>query len=89
MWNTRHSLRCGVTISTKGDSSVVPNKRKFAVRFKDIFDGKIALYVNGKLVDTEEVLTNCTALDISVEPNNEYKVEVVYNKQTQMEELME
>ncbi len=78
-----------LTISTKGDSSVVPNKRKFAVRFKDIFDGEASLYVNGKRVDCEEVLTSCTALDIQVEPNNEYKVEIIYSKQTQMEELLE
>jgi hypothetical protein len=89
------SVDCGeklkqiLTISTNGDSSIVPNKRKFAIRFKDILDGDIALYVNGKLVDTEEVLTNCTALDISVEPNNEYKVEVLYRPQTKIEELLE
>ena len=89
------SIECGnklkqvLTISTSGDSSVIPNKRKFAIRFKDIFDGEISLYVNGKLVDFEEVLTNCSAIDIAIEPNNEYRVEVLHSKQTQMEKLVE
>ena len=41
------------------------------------------------MVDYEEVLTNCPALDIQIEPNNEYRVEIVYTKLTQMEELLE
>ncbi|MBR4420027.1 MAG: hypothetical protein IKT32_04030, partial [Clostridia bacterium] len=77
-----------LTISTKGDSSIVPSKRKFAVRFKDILDGEIALFVNGKLVNCEEVLTNCAALDVAIEPNNEYRVEVLYTPETQMQKLV-
>ncbi|MBR3864224.1 MAG: alpha-xylosidase [Clostridia bacterium] len=78
-----------LTISTYGDSSVVPKTRKFAIRFKDIFDGAVSLFVNGKRLESEEILTNCTAIDVAIEPNNEYKIEVVYTPQTRTEELIE
>ncbi len=90
-----NSIACGnkvkqtLTITTNGDSSVVPKTRKFAIRFKDVFDGEVSLYVNGKHFEAEELLTSCTAIDVFVESNNEYIVEVVYTPQTRKAELLE
>lgn len=74
-------------ISTKGDSSVVPAKRMFKVRFKDITDGEISVYVNGEKIETDEILTDCAAVDMVVEAGKEYRVEVTFEPQTRLEQL--
>ena len=74
-----------LSISTQGDASVVPQKRNFKVRFKDIVDGEISLYVDGQKEDVEELLTDCTAVDIIVEAGKKYCVEVTYKPQTLLE----
>ena len=70
-----NKIKQTLNITTRGDSSVVPKNRKFAIRFKDIFDDDASLFVNGKRLDCDEILTNCTAIDLTIEPNKEYKIE--------------
>lgn len=76
-----------LNISAKGDASVVPTERLYQVRFEDIQDGVIALYVNGEQVDVDEVLTDCVAVDIVTDADKEYRVEVTFKPQTQLEQL--
>ena len=76
-----------LTISTKGDVSVVPAKRTFKLRFKDIKDGDVCVYVNGHRAEIEEVLTDCAAVDVQIESGIEYCVEVSYKPVTRLEQL--
>ena len=76
-----------LVISTKGNSSIIPQKRVFKVRFKDITDGKIVLYANEEHIQTTEILTDCVALDFDVQPNKEYRIEVLYTPKTRLGEL--
>ena len=75
-------------ISSKGDATVVPAKRTFKVRFKDIPDGTISLYVNGEQVESEEILTDCVAIDLMIEADKEYLVEVEFEAISDLEKLI-
>ena len=77
-----------LTISTEGDWSVVPNFRKFSLRFKDIQDGDVKLFVDDKESSFEEVLTDCTAIDLIIEKGKTYRVEVTYTPKTRIEKLI-
>lgn len=85
---TNEKIKQILTISTKGDWSIVPKVRKFALRFKDIFDAKITLFVNEIQVKLSEVLTDCAAIDLAVEEGKKYRVEVEYSPKTSMEKLI-
>ena len=76
-------------ITATGDWSTVPQKREFHIRFKDIAGGEVALYVNGEAVEAEEVLTDCAAIDLTVEEGKEYCVQVRYKAKTRTETLIE
>ena len=77
-----------LTVTAKGDSEIAPRQRSLQVRFKDIPDGKITLYVDGKKRETEEVLTDCAAVDLVFEAGKEYKIEVEYKARTRLERLL-
>jgi hypothetical protein len=77
-----------LTISTEGDWCVVPERRKFTLKFKDIQEGDVKLFVNDQETAVEEVLTDCTAINLTVEKGRDYRVEVVYTPKTYMEKLI-
>ena len=77
-----------LTISTEGDSSVVPQTRLFKIRFKDVAYGEIAVYEDGKKLDLEEVLLSCAAVDVPVQAGKSYVVELCYKTQTRVQELI-
>lgn len=75
-------------ITTKGDASVVPENRVFKVRFKDIADGEVSLYVDGQKMETEELLTDCVAIDVVVQDGKEYRIEVDLILQSKLEQVI-
>lgn len=75
-------------ISTQGDWSVVPSKRNFALRFKNITDAQIRVFINGEESAVEEVLTDCSAVDLVIEEGKQYQVELCYTAKTEMETLL-
>jgi len=90
---SKHQERNGeaeqtLTISTEGDCSVVPAKRRFAIRFKNITDAEISVYVDGEQVSIEEVLTDCAAVDLTLEAKRTYRIKLTYKAKTYMEKLM-
>lgn len=76
-----------LTISAMGDANVAPEKRTFAVRFKDIPDGKVTLTVDGKIVPMGELLTDCAAIDVEWKAGQQVCVEVEYTAKTEQEQL--
>ncbi|MBO6263714.1 MAG: alpha-xylosidase [Clostridia bacterium] len=74
-----------LTIRTTGDWSVVPEKRTFKVRFKNISAGKVSLFVDKKETVANTVLTDCAAIDLVIEANKEYRIEVKYNSLSPLE----
>ena len=76
-------------ISANGDTSVLPKSRKFIIKFKDIFDGNITLYQDGKAMEVQEILTNCTALELPFDGNHVYQVDVKYTAQNKLQKILE
>ena len=76
-------------VSMQGDASVIPEDRVFKIRFKNIHDGQVRLYVDGQEVPTEELLTDCVGVDVAVQVGKEYRIEVDFAPQTPVKKLIE
>lgn len=91
-FHTSHTEQDGMakqvlTISIQGDENIIPKERLLKIRFKDIYDGEIKVFVDGHFMNTEEILTDCTAIDVTVELGKEYLIEVNYALQTRLEKM--
>lgn len=78
-----------LTISGQCDPSVIPADRELLIRFKNIMEGEISLYIDGEKAETEEWLTDSAAIRFPFDGNKIYRVEVVYKKKTKAEKLIE
>ncbi len=76
-----------LTISMHGEESVIPKDRTYKIRFKDISDGEISVFAGNKKIKTESLLTYCAGVDFSINTCKEYRVEVSYKKQSQLDKL--
>jgi hypothetical protein len=74
-----------LTITAKGDPSIIPQNRVISVRFKDVANAEVRLYVDGVEVETEEWLTYCAAMQIPFEYGKSYRVEAKYKKLSDLE----
>lgn len=77
-----------LTIKTNGDWSVVGEKRRFKIRFKEVLNGEVFVSVNGVNRPIEPLLTNCAGVDLVIEPNCEYVIKLEYNAQSEVESLI-
>lgn len=75
-------------ISSSGDAGVLPEERKFFVRFADIPEGETTLYIDGERADTEEVIGDFATMKLNFLPGCEYRIEVKYRVRTRTEELI-
>ena len=55
------------------------------MRFKNISAGKVSLFVDKKETVANTVLTDCAAIDLVIEANKEYRIEVKYNSLSPLE----
>lgn len=69
-----------LTIVADGDGEVVPKNRVISVRFKDIPNAKVRLFVDGVEREMEEWLTYCAGAKIPFEMGKTYRVEAIYKK---------
>lgn len=67
-----------VTLSTRGDKSVIPSNRKIKVVFRNVSDGEIYLYKNGKGCRQEPDYCDKSALTFDFNPDCEYVIEVKF-----------
>ena len=75
-----------LTITAKGDASVIPQNRVIYARFKDLAPtAEVRLFVDGAEVETEEWITYCAGMKIPFEYGKTYRVEVKYNKLSVLE----
>lgn len=74
-----------LTISAKGDGSVIPQNRVISVRFKDLPNMQVRLFVDGVEKEVEEWLTYCAGVKIPFEYGKTYRVEVQYKKLSVLE----
>ena len=67
-----------LTITADGDASIIPQNRIISVRFKDVPNMQVRLYVDGELTECEEWITCCAGVKIPFEQGKTYRVEVEY-----------
>lgn len=75
-------------ISSRGDACVLPSERVLSVRFRDIPEGEVALYVDGERTALPEVYRDCASADFSFAPGRNYRLEVKYPVRTETEKLV-
>ena len=75
-------------ISSAGEAAVVPENRLLIVRFKDVSDGKAALYIDGRETEIEDTIADCVTVKFPFEAGKEYRVEVKYPLKTRTETLI-
>ncbi len=74
-----------LSVSMKGDPTVSTIKRKIAVRFKDIKNAEVSVYLDGAKVDIEEWLTDCAGAKIPFVYGKTYRIEAKFQKQSKLE----
>ena len=74
-----------LTISAEGESDIIPENRELLIRFKNIEGGEVRLFIDGELTETEEWLTDCTAIRFAFNPKKIYRIEVVFKAKTRLE----
>lgn len=74
-------------IVTKGDVSVLPANRVITVLFQNIADGTVKLFCNGERIETQEQYELCAAVSFDFDSEKNYKVEIEYREQTELERL--
>ena len=76
-----------LTIFGRGAASVIPQNREIWVRFKNIEEGKMRLYADGKEVLTEKWLTDCAGVKFPFEMGKVYRIEVRFTVPSKLQKL--
>ena len=74
-------------IFTQGDSSILPVNRVITVLFQNIAGETVKLFCNGERIKTREQYEFCTAVSFDFDSEKNYKVEIEYREQTEIERL--
>jgi hypothetical protein len=75
-------------IASTGDTSVIPAKRVLRVVFKDVdWTYQPSVFVDGKLLETERVLSEKATIEFAYNPACKYEVKVEYKTATVLEVL--
>ena len=78
-----------LSISMKGDPTVSTIKRKIAIRFKDIKNAEVSVYLDGAKVEVDEWLTDCAGAKIPFVYGKTYRIEAKFKKQSKLEKAKE
>lgn len=71
-------------IFTEGDKSVVPQSRSIKLRFKNVENGDVRLFINGEEMYCTKRLTDCVEVSFPFDAEKEYRVEVTYASKTRL-----
>ncbi len=74
-----------LTVTSRGEDSVIPAGRTLRVLFKDIPEGEVSLYQDGRKLDVEPLLTECAGIEFDFRCGATYCVEVDYRPRTAVE----
>ena len=65
-------------ISSRGNAAAVPGSRHLLIRFADIPEGDVALFIDGEKQDAEPLLSDELAVEFAFEPGREYTLEAKF-----------
>ena len=71
-------------IFTEGDKSVIPQSRSIKLRFKNVENGDVRLFINGEEMYCTQRLTDCVEVSFPFDAEKEYRVEVTYAAKTRL-----
>ena len=72
-------------ITSEGDDCVYPKGRTLSIRFKDIAEGEVTLYIDGEESGVEEWITDCAAIRFPFESGKKYEIVVSFQEPTVLE----
>ena len=76
-----------LTILGRGNAGIIPKNRETWVRFKNIEDGEVKLFSDGKEVLIEKWLTDCAGVKFPFEIGKTYRVEVRFSMPSKLQKL--
>lgn len=86
----KSGVKQALTIEVSGDFSVLPKKRLFKVRFKNLpLTAKLTLYENGQRKKIKEIFTDCPAVDFFAVGNNKYEIIAEYQPLSALEKILQ
>ena len=78
-----------IEISTRGDENAFVENRKLKIVFKNIKDGKISLFVDGKETPVKELVRSEVTVELNVNARKRYAVTVCYQAHNAVEASIE
>ncbi|MBQ7948523.1 MAG: alpha-xylosidase [Clostridia bacterium] len=72
-------------IFTHGDPTVIPQNREMKICFKNVEDGYVRLYVDGKEEVCKKRLSDCVEVTLSFAAEKTYRIEVIYPVKTRLQ----
>ncbi|MBQ7306961.1 MAG: alpha-xylosidase [Clostridia bacterium] len=76
-------------LNTSECNDIIPNDRKIKMVFKNLQEGQIKFFVNGKQKEIEEQYMDNVTVIFDYDPSLEYKIVVEYPHKTKLEKLKE
>jgi alpha-glucosidase (family GH31 glycosyl hydrolase) len=77
-----------LTIKSGGDKKVIPKNRSLIVRFKNIPEGEVSLYVDAKKQRVERLYFDHAAARFAFDTDKTYKIVVRYQKESRLQKLL-
>ncbi len=77
-----------VKITSNGDKNVIPTNRLFKIVFKNIRDGLVKVYEDGKQITINEIISDFVTCEFSFNPDKTYSVEVEFTLESEIEYLL-
>ena len=78
-----------LTIYGEGDKNVIPQNRRLRISFKNIPNGRMSLYINGKKQRVEKLYLDCAAVGFVYDSEKTYKIIVQYAPKTALEKQIQ
>ena len=83
--NTDGACTQVLTITSQGDAAIIPQSRQIFVRFKDVENAQVCVYIDGVKTDVGEWLTSCAGAKLAFEYGKKYRIEARYAKKSRLE----
>jgi alpha-glucosidase (family GH31 glycosyl hydrolase) len=74
-------------ISSRGDGRVLPKNRTLSLKFSDIPEGEISLFIDGKKREAHEKICDEVTLELPFEAGKTYRVEVRFALKDELDEI--
>ena len=74
-----------LTISSKGNTGVIPTDRILRIRFKNVKQGKIRCFEDGVEKELSPIYADCATAEFGFSADKQYRVEVEFPLQTRLE----